>query len=226
MEELDKREILDISPLVSEKLAVFPGDTNFEREVLMDFKKGNHLVLSAIKTTVHVGAHADAPGHYHPAGQGIDERPLFYYLGPTTVVELSLPPKTRITPEHFSKCWREEAFHSRILLKTSSFPDPFQWSPDFNALTPELVHFLADRGGVLIGIDTPSIDLACDSELLSHKAIYERDMAILEGLVLDHITPGHYFLSALPLKLEGSDASPVRAILLPLSTFANTKERP
>ena len=41
-------------------------------------------------------------------------------------------------------------------------------------------------------------------------------MSILEGIVLDHVSPGSYELIALPLKIKDADASPVRAILLPL----------
>jgi arylformamidase len=41
-------------------------------------------------------------------------------------------------------------------------------------------------------------------------------VAILEGLELGHVTPGCYELVALPLRLEGADASPVRATLWPL----------
>ena len=38
-------------------------------------------------------------------------------------------------------------------------------------------------------------------------------MAILEGLVLAGVSAGVYELIALPLKLQGFDASPVRAVL-------------
>jgi len=38
-------------------------------------------------------------------------------------------------------------------------------------------------------------------------------MAIIEGLVLADVPEGEYELIALPLKLVGFDASPVRAIL-------------
>jgi arylformamidase len=68
---------------------------------------------------------------------------------------------------------------------------------------------------VLVGIDTPSVDPATDKTLESHKAIFESDMAILEGILLSHVVPGLYQLIALPLRIEGADASPVRAILLP-----------
>jgi arylformamidase len=40
-------------------------------------------------------------------------------------------------------------------------------------------------------------------------------MAILEGIILSEVNPGRYQLIALPLRIEGGDASPVRAILLP-----------
>ena len=39
-------------------------------------------------------------------------------------------------------------------------------------------------------------------------------MAILEGVVLTDVPAGCYTLMALPLKLEGADASPVRAVLV------------
>jgi arylformamidase len=64
-----------------------------------------------------------------------------------------------------------------------------------------------------VGIDTPSVDLADDKQLFVHHAIYEYDMAILEGIVLDQVIDGLYELIALPLKIKNGDASPVRAIL-------------
>ena len=66
-----------------------------------------------------------------------------------------------------------------------------------------------------MGIDTPSIGLAPDKDLQSHQVVADRDMAILDGIVLAHVAPGRYTLIALPLKIEGADASPVRAVLLP-----------
>ena len=65
----------------------------------------------------------------------------------------------------------------------------------------------------LVGIDTPSIDLAKDKILESHLCVHKNNMAILEGIVLDQVPTGVYELIALPLKIEGADATPVRAIL-------------
>lgn len=204
--------IIDISPLISEDMAVFPGDTPFQRKVALSFENGDHLALSSFESTVHLGAHTDAPNHYHPEGQDIGGRALERYLGPCQVITTTgLPPMGRITPDHLAQV---EICAPRILFRTLSFQDPNQWHNDFNALSPELIDWLADQGVTLVGIDTPSVDPAPAKVLTSHLAIYERDMAILEGIVLEHVKDGLYQLIALPLKIKGADASPVRAILL------------
>ncbi len=66
---------------------------------------------------------------------------------------------------------------------------------------------------MLIGIDTPSVDLFDSKDLPAHRRFLAHDMAILEGLVLKDVPEGVYELIALPLRLVGFDASPVRAIL-------------
>ena len=203
-------KIFDISPEISPSIAVFPGDTQFSRSELMSTKKGEHLTLSSINTTVHLGAHTDAPNHYHKDGVGIASRDLSLYIGDCQVIEVNLEKNTRITPNDF----KSEITAPRVLFKTNSFPDPNKWNSEFNALSSELVTFLAEKKVRLIGIDTPSVDLADDKELESHLAIYKNDMAILEGIVLTDIEPGNYKLIAPPLKIKEADASPVRAVLI------------
>jgi arylformamidase len=100
-----------------------------------------------------------------------------------------------------------------VLLATGTYPDPASFTQDFAALEPALVDALADRGVRLIGVDTPSVDLFADRELLAHRRCLARGVHILEGLVLRDVPGGRYELIALPLKLEGFDASPVRAVL-------------
>ena len=88
-----------------------------------------------------------------------------------------------------------------------------RWNRSASVLTSAAISLLADRGVVLVGIDTPSIDPQQSKTMDAHRAILAADMRVLEGLVLDHVPPGDYELIALPLKLVGLDASPVRAVL-------------
>ena len=106
-----------------------------------------------------------------------------------------------------------EITESRVLFATGTYPDPNTFNTDFAALSPELIDWLAGRGVNLVGVDTPSVDPADSKDLPAHKAFLRNDIYILEGLVLSDVPEGQYELIALPLKLVGFDASPVRAVL-------------
>jgi arylformamidase len=201
--------IYDITPPVSGRLQVWPGDTPPRREVLCDLRRGDNLTLSSLRATVHLGAHADAPSHYGADAPAIDQRSLDYYLGPCQVMHVGVGRGARISPALLPDPVRAP----RLLLGTGTYPDPEVFNTDFAALTPELVEFLSAAGGRLVGVDTPSVDLFDSKDLPSHHACLRHDIAILEGLVLGGVPAGLYELIALPLRLEGFDASPVRAVL-------------
>jgi arylformamidase len=201
--------IYDITPPVTQRLAVWPGDTPPERQVLLDMSRGDAVTLSTLRATVHLGAHADAPSHYGAAAPSIESRPLDLYLGPCQVVRVDAARGSRVTAAQVGEIIRAP----RILIATGTFPDPCAWNGDFAALDPGLVDRLHARGVRLVGIDTPSVDLLDSKDLPAHKRFLAHDMAILEGLVLRDVPEGVYELIALPLPLAGFDASPVRAIL-------------
>ena len=201
--------LYDITPPITPKLAVWPGDTAPSRETLMDLAKGENVTLSTLRATVHLGAHADGPNHYGKDAPSIDERSLDYYLGPCQVVRVNVPRATRISLPMLTV----DITAKRILFATGTYPDPENWNSDFAALSVELVDFLHERGVITVGIDTPSVDLFDSKDLPAHKAILQHDMSILEGLVLKDVPEGTYELIALPLPLAGFDGSPVRAVL-------------
>lgn len=207
----NKMKYIDISPLINPEIAVFPGDKQFSREILLDFKNSDNLLLSSINTTVHIGAHTDAPNHYHKDGADIASRDLNYYLGQCQVISIDIERSKRIEIKDLNNV---EIKAQRVLFKTKSFPDPNFWNNDFNSLSTDLVEYLADKGVILIGIDTPSVDPYDSKDLESHNMIYKKDLAILEGIVLDKVKDGLYTLISLPLKIKDADASPVRAILV------------
>src|SRR5690625_3582348 len=71
-------------------------------------------------------------------------------------------------------------------------------------------------GVKLVGVDTPSVDPISSKDLVGHHALHERDIYILENVMLDGIEEGDYELIALPLALEEADGSPVRAVIRPI----------
>jgi arylformamidase len=202
--------LIDISPMIDASLNVWPGDTPFVHTVNLDMNAGANLTLSDIRSTVHVGAHADAPSHYVADGADIAARSLDFYVGRCCVVHVQVERGQRVTPEHIAG---KPITAPRVLFRTGTFPDPRNWNDDFASLSPSLVETLRERGVMLIGIDTPSVDPFESKALEAHHAFAGNDMAILEGLVLDAVDEGEYELIALPLRLRGADASPVRAVL-------------
>jgi arylformamidase len=201
--------LYDISPPVTDGLAVWPGDTPPRREVLLDLAKGDNLTLSTLHATVHLGAHVDAPSHYGCGAPSVDAWPPARFMGPCEVVCVSVDRGARIGPAALP----DDIHTQRVLFATNTFPDPNRFNEDFAGLAPELVEELGARGVELVGIDTPSVDLFASQDLEAHRACLRHDVAILEGLVLAGVPPGTYELIALPLKLVGFDASPVRAVL-------------
>lgn len=204
-------QIFDISPEISEETAVYPGDEPFRRTVTRSFEEGANYRLSFIHGTIHIGAHVDAPSHYNAEGAAISDRGLHYYLGRCQVISVTLPRGRRVMPADIANVGIEAP---RVLFRTGSCPDRTRWSRDYNSLSPELIKDLAGRGVILVGIDTPSVDPDDSKALETHNAIFEHDMANLEGVVLDGVSDGLYTLVALPLKIRGADGSPVRAVLM------------
>lgn len=201
--------IYDLSPTIRPEIPVWPGDTPFHSRLTWSIAEGASVNLSAITTTPHLGSHADAPFHTEPRGEGISEMPLDRYIGPCRVVRV--PPQPLIEPRHVEGI--DLANPGRILFKSESVRDRKTFPERFTALSPELATLLAEKGALLVGMDTPSVDPFDSKTLDAHHALFRGGIAILEGLVLDGVPEGVYELIALPLKMAGLDASPVRAVL-------------
>lgn len=200
--------IYDISPPISESTAVWPGDVPFSRSWQCRLEEGSNIDLSSFTSTVHVGAHADAPSHYAKAAPTIDKVDLEPYWGVCQVLTCDA---RLIRPQDFAPRLKPGA--KRVLFRTLSQPDSRVFNEDFSSFTPEAVAYLGERGVVLVGIDTPSVDPFSSKDLPAHQMLLRYGIRNLEGLVLHHVKDGDYELVALPLRLAGFDASPVRAVL-------------
>ncbi|MGP1345120.1 MAG: cyclase family protein [Phycisphaerales bacterium] len=202
--------LYDLSPTISDRLAVWTGDTPPKRTIGCHIKDGASVTVSSLTTTLHTGSHADAPCHYALDAPGIDAMPLDLYLGPAQVISVSAQRDTRFTIDDLSTT---DLLAPRILFKSGTYPDPAHFNEDFAALDPDLIDWLAARDVRLIGMDTPSVDLCHSKDLPAHNACLRNNIAIIEGLMLAPVPDGVYELIALPLKIAGADGSPVRAVL-------------
>jgi len=202
---------IDVSRPLRASTPVWPGDRPFE----LDQRRDPEFVLSSFATTCHVGTHLDAPLHLDPSGDAVEAVPIDRLVGAAEVVHLPAPGRA-LTPADLPRDWTPAA--ERVLVRTDSYPLDGVIDRNFSGLAPDLVHWLADRQVVLIGIDTPSVDVFTSGSHPAHHALLDRGMTWIEGLWLADVKPGLYHLVALPILLEGAEAAPLRALLKALNS--------
>jgi arylformamidase len=209
--------ILDISRTLGPDTACWPGDTPLRLEWTARIAAGSSVNLSALSGSPHIGTHTDAPLHVRDGAPGADELELTPYLGPARVVEVQPRPGGLILPEDLAGVDLRDP--PRLLLKTGTDPDPRRWPGRFAALAPATARLLVQERVLLAGLDTPSVDPADSKDLPVHQILLDGGLRWLENLDLHGVQPGVYGLIALPLRIRGADASPVRAVLVEGDAF-------
>jgi arylformamidase len=201
-------ELHDISVPIHTGMHVYDGNPGFRLELVSSIAAGAHANVSRLDLGVHNGTHVDAPLHFIDGGPGTESLDLETLIGPAYVVDA-----TAVSGELDAEALGSVAFPSdltRIIFKTSNSQlwSRGSFSRDFVRLSGSGARFLIESGVRLVGIDYLSIgDAEAHQELLAARVI------ALEGLDLREVDPGKYELICLPLRLEGSDGAPARAIL-------------
>lgn len=216
-EEVLLTRLWDISPSVGTDTPVYPGDTPYRQRWTAAIGVDGPANVGEITLSTHIGAHADAPLHYDARGAAIGAVDLAPFLGICRVIHV-IGCGPLIEWAHLAHAL--DGLPPRVLVRTCERASLDRWDADLVAFAPATVERLAERGVVLIGIDTASIDPADSTALDSHQVVRRFDMRVLENLVLDAVPEGDYELIALPLKLATADASPVRAVLRELPPAA------
>ena len=199
----------DISRLVSERTAVWPGDTQFSRRWVMEIPAGAAVNTSTLTLSAHTGTHTDAPCHFADGAPSLADVALDAYLGRCRVVHARS--RTRVGLEDVAGL--DLAREERLLFRTDPQLGDEDWKDDFAYIAPELARAAATAGLRLIGIDTPSVDPMTSKTMDAHRALFAGGVAILESVDLSAVPEGVYELIALPLRIAAADSSPVRAVL-------------
>jgi arylformamidase len=104
----------------------------------------------------------------------------------------------------------------RVLLRTGCSIASGTFPGAWPVLSRDALYHLLGVGKLkLLGVDAPSVDDRESKTLVNHVSLFTTGAYILENLDLSAIEPGVYELVALPLRVAGLDAAPVRAFLRP-----------
>lgn len=196
-------DYIDITIPLSEKTPVFPGDPEVRFEIIR--KEGYNITSLCLSS--HSGTHLDAPSHYMEGGLNVDEIPLESINGDSVVIDI-VPVKGYIEKEDI----KENADGSGIIILKTGFPSKPSDMTSYKSLSSECAKYLADCGITCVVTDAPSIE-AYDGEGTVHRILLENNISIIEMAGLSGVCPGRYRMNALPLRLEGCDGAPVRALL-------------
>ena len=205
--------IYDISVPIRSGGIVYPGNPEIDITLQQAVAKGAGANVSAIRFGSHTGTHADASRHFFDDGQPVDQIPLDRLIGPALLV--SFPDSVRAIGAAELKA-HDLRGRTRILLRTrnSALLSQKQFAPDYTYLAPDGAEYLVDKGVELVGIDYLSIEQFHSGHHQTHRTLLAKSVVILEGLDLSAPPPGEYQLICLPLRIEGCDGAPARAVLI------------
>ena len=206
--------IYDISLPISDSLVVWPDHPPIGISHSSHLDRGDRSTISRLEISSHMGTHVDAPAHFVPGASGVDAMDLGLLVGPTLVVHclevdaisagvldgLAIPPGTKrlLFRTRNSEYWRRG---ERVFAE------------DYVGVTRDGCHWLIEHGVRLVGVDYLAV-APFDDLIVPHQILLGAGMVVLEGLDLGQIAPGIYQLVCLPLKIEGGDGAPARAILI------------
>lgn len=199
-------------------MPVWPGSAGVRLVPVKRMATGDAKNSSRLECDVHAGTHVDAPWHFLEQGGTAEQLPLDVMIGEAFVSYL---PEADIVTAETLALLTLPAGTTRLLLRTRNSElwerGVTEFRKDSVALTGDAAQWLVDRGIRLIGMDYLSVHRYGDNAP-THQILLRAGLIIVEGLNLAGVAPGKYELICLPLRLDGADGAPARAVLRKLPT--------
>lgn len=209
-------QAIDLTHIITKGMPVFPGTSGPFLRRIADYGVDGFRETE-LQLTSHTGTHMDAPAHLYPSRTTLDALPVERFFGRGLVVDCRWA-VGQIGMEHLAPV-KERASGADFLLFWTGWD--VLWGKgayfrNYPCLDFAVIDYLIKTGKKGIGLDTPGIDPTEDETLPRHKRLFAaHDIVVVENLChLGEIGAGEFFFAALPLKFEGADGAPVRAVAL------------
>jgi kynurenine formamidase len=205
-------KFIDLTHPLRHGQSSFPGDPDLQILPHATIEK-NRCNVSRIFMGSHQGTHLDALYHFIPDGKRMDEMPLEWFYGPATVLRIPKPARTEITVADLQPFEKRLVPGARVIYETGwhRHYGEANYFTEFPSLTQEAAAYIASRRIRLLGMDTPTPgrDYYEVHHLLQQKPA---EIVIVESLAHLDALPEDFLFIGFPLRLEGGDGSPIRAI--------------
>jgi len=216
----------------------WPGNSPFRLTTISESDQnpmGCFLASFDITMDEHVGTHMDAPYHFNSNGWKVDQIPLEKLINvPGVVVDIS-------AKCHHDSQAKLEASDLEIWVKTHGplpsqcmvllrsgwgqyyYSDPVKFigtdknDEDFLSFPgfgkSGIDWLLQNTDFVGIGVDTLSIELGRTQKCYVHRSLTAKNKYGLECLAnLDQLPPKDFYVTVLPLKIQGGSGGPCRVV--------------
>lgn len=203
-------KIHDVTRLISEDMTVYKDreSKKIKRTIVADYEKADYYE-SRMDMDMHCGTHIDAPLHMLKGGDTIEKYDLSKFIGDCKVFDLTDVDEAIRKKDIENLDIQKDDI---VIFKTKNSFDQ-GYNPKFVYIEEDAAMYLSEKGIKTVGIDAMSIERD-KKEHPSHKIILGASIGVIEDLYLKNVGQGQYFLSALPLNIRGSEASPIRAVLI------------
>ena len=205
--------VIDISVTLREGLATWPGEDYWNFEPVQRMAKGDAANVSRISMGLHTGTHVDAPWHFGEGDRTVEAVPLNQLVIGARVLDLTHVERVISRSDLEGKLDGVEA----VLFKTTNSGTLEALQPfrrDFVHLDESAADYLVEQNMLTVGVDYLSVEGYHANQAPVHHRLLGANIFIVEGLDLTLAEPRDYLLIVLPLKIEGADGAPSRAILI------------
>lgn len=228
----------DVSPVIDERLPVFPGHPPIEiREGERTHDRDGYF-LQHLALGEHVGSHVDAPAHAvsRLSDRTIDRFPVDRFIAPYVKFDLSalgLGPGDLVGAAQLAEAARRDRLALRpgdiaivqfgwdvhLHPESDDADERGWWIRNAPGLDSDACEFLADRKVVGVGSDTATCDCAVVDGVITSDVGHSRwflpnEILLFEGLVGLGRAPATGLFIGLPLRIRGGSGSPIRAVLV------------
>jgi len=201
-------KIVDLTHLIKEGMPVFPGTEPPLLEAANTLEKDGFREKK-LHMYSHTGTHMDAPAHMIADGLTLDQFPASAFFGPAVKVDVRGIEK--VERHHLELLMRPETEFLILWTGWDQYWGSESYFGEFPTLSLEAAKWLSGLSLKGIGVDAISIDPMKSVDFEVHLELLSNHLVLIENLRgLDQL-PEHFLFSAMPLKLEDADGSPVRA---------------
>ena len=208
-------KVYDLTIPISEKIPTFAGSPA-PHFIKWDSLDSDDYNLEMMFCSTHTGTHIDAPYHFVKSGAKIHQLDPFRFLQNAILIRVRAGRNQSITKSHILSF---EKKHGKIpdgatIIFATGWNDNLSRKDFFSnpGLAESAAKYLASKKANLVGIDSPSIDPGNNTKYTAHHVLLRANVLILENLCNLSKLRTNFNLVALPLYLQNSSGSPVRAV--------------